>query len=80
MPQGMKSERDIRRPFREHDFVVVRVRHGKHWIIHAHPVGREHDVSRFTLSNSTNDQNLMRIIKADFKRAAGDRNNIMRGE
>ena len=75
MPQGMKSERDIRRLFRDHDFVVVRLRHGKHWVVFAHPVGREHDVTRFTLSGSTNDQNLWQIIRGDFRRAAGDRNN-----
>ena len=75
MTQGFKSERDVRRLFREHGFVVDRVRCGKHWIIFAHPTGREHDVTRFTLSKSTNDRNLERIIKGDFKRAAGDRNN-----
>ena len=75
MERGFKSEHDIRRLFREHDFKVVSVRRGRHWVVHAHPAGREHDVSRFTLSMSTNDQNMMRILKGYFKRAAGDRNN-----
>ena len=79
MPQGMKSEHDVRRLFREHGFEIIRVRRGKHWVVFAHPAGREHDVSRFTLSMSTNDQNLMRLIRGDFKRAAGDRNNMRDG-
>lgn len=72
------TEIDVRRLFRENGFVIVRARHRKHWVVHAHPVGREHNITRFVLSTSTHDQNLHRILGGDFKRAAGDRNNERR--
>ena len=75
--KGFKTEASVRRLFRENGFVIVRARHRKHWVVHAHPEGREHNVTRFVLSTSTQDGNVHRIIGGDFKRAAaGDRNNM----
>jgi hypothetical protein len=74
----MKTEADVRRLFREHGFEVVRVRHRKHWTVHGRAIGGDR-VIRFTLSVTTNDQNVLRIIRGDIKRASVDRNKIMKG-
>lgn len=80
MSDGFKSEHSVRRFFRDRGFEIIRVRHNRHWVVHARLIGCN-QVTRFVLSTSTTDPNMMRIVEGDLKRAAADRNNnTVRGE
>ena len=78
MPSGFKTEASVRRFFRDHGSEVVSLRYGKHWTVFTKPIGTDR-VSRFTLSGSTRDGNMLRIVKGDLRRASVDRNNTMKG-
>ena len=68
MKKGLRTEADVRRLFRERGLVVLTIRRGKHWIVTAVCEGSD-VVTRYVLSSSPSDNNTMKIIAADFRRA-----------
>ena len=68
MKKGLRTETDVRRLFRERGLVVLTIRRRKHWIVTAVCEGSD-VVNRYVLSSSPSDNNTMKIIAADFRRA-----------